>query len=555
MADPSKPTDPTPRGSNQPDPATVKAESAQPLPIRAAPAPAPRKNYVPRQTQITPELESLQRRAGKQAYKRAQGRKILRIFAVVAVVWIVLGALLGYVYFGDKIAVMLGFQKDDVTDSNKPTDRVPTVTTVTTNRISSSELLSQLGELDQQIYNDTTTAKYVTCLKKKKLAEQLIELQENKDSVSIGVIEKINSLISLSSLFAEQATDEREIREELRTVSSEYLLSENPLIASYARMGIATATLVDYLARPSDESLTAISACFQSALAELSPQAVRPMLVIIALLNKIQDPQHAQQLKQLLAQKLIGHGDANFREMGQALFDQSVIGIVDVETLRSTVSEGSALAIEELRKLIDAITRSPQLGPITYLIALSTLEPIQLTSEQALERELIGKLQISAAQLSDVSIRENVQRILQQYETRHALIGNQFRFDSGSPAEQPLDAAAEATVIAFLSGQPTNTSNWLKAFANISNSDGRVRYLVVWSESEPLAAEIQEEFTAAMPNAKFIWPPFNQAYLKQCPPNWFPYLVLVDKSSTTLAVGINIEKINDRMAKSRISEK
>ncbi len=552
MADPIKPTDPTSRGGEKPDPAPANAESAQPLPNPADPAPAPRKNYIPRQTQITPELEAMQRQARRQQHIRAKGRKTLRIVAVIALVWIGLGAVLGYVYFGDKIADMWGYQPDDVTDSKEPTDLAPTIPTL---KIGSSEILSQLGELDQQINNDTTTAKYVTCLKRKKLAEQLIELQESPDSVSIGVTEKINSLIALSSLFAEQATDEREVREELRTVSSEYLLSENPLIASYARMGIVTATLVDYLTRPSDENLTAVSACFQSAPAELSPQVDRQMLVVITLLNKVQNPQHAQELKQLLAQKLISHSATSFREMGQALFDQSVIGLVDVETLRLTVSDGSALAIEELRKLIDGITRSPQLGPITYLIALSTLEPIHLTSEQTLERELIGKLQISAAQLSDESTRADVQRMLQQYETRHALIGNPFRFDSGSPAEQPLDPTAQATVIVFLSGQPANASRWLRGFAGISNSDGSVRYVVVWSDAEPLAAEIQQEFTAAMPHAKFIWPPFNQAYLKQCPPNWFPYMVLVDKSSTTLAVGINLEKINERMAKSRISEK
>ena len=552
MADPLKPTDPTSRGGKQPDPAPVNSESAQPVPIPAGPTSASRKNYVPRQTQITPEQEALQRQARRQEHKRAKGRKTFRIVAIIAVVWIGLGAVLGYVYFGDKIADRWGYQTDDVTDSNEPTDRAPKIPQL---GISSSEILSQLGELDQQINNDTTTAKYVICLKRKKLAEQLIELQESQDSVSIGVSEKINSLITLTSLFAEQATDGGEVREELRTVSSEYLLSEDSLVASYARMGIVTATLVDYLTHPSDENLTAISACFQSAPAELSPQVDRQMLVVIALLNKIQNPQHGQELKQLLAQKLIGHSATSFREMGQALFDQSVIGIVDVETLRLAVPEGSALAIEELRKLIDAITRSPQLGPITYLIALSTLEPIHLTSEQTLERELIGKLQISAAQLSDESTRTDVQRMLQQYETRHALIGNPFRFDSGSPAEQPLDPTAQATVIVFLSGQPANTSNWLKAFAGISNSDGSVRYVVVWSDAEPLAAEIQQEFTAAMPHAKFIWPPFNQAYLKQCPPNWFPYMVLVDKFSTTLAVGINLEKINERMASSRISEK
>ncbi len=517
---------------------------SQPLPEQAVPTPPTRKHVVPKQKQISPELEALQRKERNRKRNLGRRRSVFRLLTIPAVILLCVGAYFSYTYW-------LAWQKKLRVNSKDGDSKLvePPVQTALPNA-ASDDLIARLNRLDETMRTGGSDHQFVDLFTKKQLAEQLIELKQNEAYVSIGVVEKINSLITMSAVVSDQPTDKPEFRHELLSFSTEHVGSPQPKIASLAIAGVLIAKITEFIRDPSEANLNAAIAAIESNLsnfpAQLDPQF---LTIVVALLGRVEDPQPARQIKQCLAKQFMAHGSTAEQALGQALWDQSILGSVDFESLRPIAATGSGFAITELEGVLTTLASTPDVSINMYLNVISVFERLHQSKQKDRERELFAIFESTVEKIADEPTRQKVQALLHHYETRRSLVGAKFRFDSGAPAEQELDPAAIGTVVAFVSGAADVSDDWLKALAEQDIADVNEQYVVICIDETELPPETQQNLLAAMPNAKFIWPPFGQSYLKQCTPSWTPYLLLIDRESVVEGVDLGIPELKTRIVK------
>ena len=517
---------------------------SQPLPEQAVPTPPTRKHVVPKQKQISPELEALQRKERNRKRNLGRRRTVYRLLTIPGVILLCISAYFGYTSW-------LAWQKKVriVANSGARKSVEPAVQTALPNA-ASDDLIARMNRLDEAMRAGGSDHQFVDLFAKKQLAEQLIELKQGEVYVSIGVVEKLNSLITMSAVVSEQPADKPEFRHELLSFSTEHLASPNPKVVALAIAGVLIAKITEFIRDPSETNLDAAMAAIESNLsnfpAQLDPQFLR---IVVALLGKVQNPVPTRQIKQCLAKQFMAHGSTEEQALGQALWDQSIIGSVDFESMRPMAATGSSFAITELEGVLTNLASSPEVSISVYLNVISVFERLHQTKEKSRERELFALLQSTVEKIADDTTRQKIQTLLEHYETRRSLVGAKFRFDSGAPAEQELDPAAIGTVVAFVSGAADVSDDWLKTLAEQDLANVNEQYVVICVDESELSPETRQNLIAAIPHAKFIWPPFGQTYLKQCTPSWTPYMILTDRDSVVEGIDLGISDLKTRIIK------
>ncbi len=517
---------------------------SQPLPEQAVPTPPTRKHVVPKQKQISPELEALQRKERNRKRNLGRRRSVFRLLTIPAVILLCIGAYFGFTYW-------LAWQKKVRIISNNGARKSvePAEQTVLPNA-TSDDLIARIDRLDEAMRADGADHQFIDLFAKKQLAEQLIELKQSEAYVSIGVVEKLNSLITMTAMVSDQPADKPEFRHELLSFSTEHLASSNPKVAALAIAGILIAKITEFIRDPSQANLDATIAAIESNLsnfpAQLDPQFLR---IVVALLGKVENPQPSRQIRQCLAKQFMASGSTEEQALGQALWDHSIIGSVDFESMRPMVATGSSFGITELEGVLTNLASSPDVSIGVYLNVISVFERLHQTKEKARERELFALFESTVEKIADDTNRQKIQTLLQHYETRRSLVGAKFRFDSGAPGEQELDPAANGTVVAFVSGAADISDDWLKTLAEQVVADVNEQYVVICVDESELPPETRQNLIAAIPHAKFIWPPFGQTYLKQCTPSWTPYIILTDRDSVVEAIDLGLSDLKTRTIK------
>jgi hypothetical protein len=516
----------------QDPPSAAAPNSSQP-----APSPKRRKNYIPRQKQVTPEIEARQ----EQEYRKRRKWILLRnkirnwTFSLLLVLAVV-GAIVGYIYLPQNNSAA---PEIPTAPALQPKNSTPE-SLITSD--SSSDIKAAIAEINLQLASGRFKQLLLTLSTKKQLAERLIELDQDEESVSFGVSEKFVVLIAMVTLSAENHLEMPEIGRELMEFSSEYASSNNPEIASYANLGILITKLSDLLANDTAENFEAVKSQMQDSLSDLSPSLGNQVLASNIILRELKNTAQKRELQQMLANYLIARGNSSQQKIGRDLYDQTVVGTVDYGLLRQMIAQDGSSAITDLKQLVESIASSPGLSASPYLNVLAVLERLPKPKKNSIEQGLLDKLDQSAASLTDTTARELAQELLEKYKARRKLIGTRFRLDNGAPAEQNLDSAAKTTVVAFVDLRKDGRA--LRAILEAHDvGQYNEQYVIVSVNQEDLEPAKRQQIESVFPGASFIWPTFNQAYLEQCQPTLLPYILLVDQDSIVVDLDADPENL------------
>ena len=253
-----------------------------------------------------------------------------------------------------------------------------------------TQLIKYSEALDNDVLSGVLPTQVAALEKRDQIADRLLELRADEDSTHYGIATKINGLMTLTGFDILNDFDET-ISTRLLDFATEYEGSADPKIRNRANLGIVASRLHDYIQNNSEENFDQVKHSLAQLLDELEPDATingeLRMIVPIMALSKRDD--HIREFKSMYGAKLKQSPDSELHAFGALVFDETIIGAVNFETLRESVLVPNPDAIAEIENVVDAIATNPSVSSPVFMCTLGVVENLRQIKEDDLEQQLI----------------------------------------------------------------------------------------------------------------------------------------------------------------------
>lgn len=382
------------------------------------------------------------------------------------------------------------------------------------------------------------------------IADRLLELGTDEKSTEFAVTTKINGLMTLTGFDILNDFDDT-ISARLLDFAKLHAGSTKPVIRNRANLGVVASRLHDYIQDSTDHNFDEVKGALTTLLDNLTPDVkINPevrMILPIMDLSKRED--HIREFKSLYGAKLKQSADPELRAFGALVFDETIIGAVNFETLRQDVLVGTQDSIRQLESIVDTISANPIVSTPVFLCTIGVIENLRPIDEKELENQLVAKLQLAIPAIPEDTTREQVSKGLSEYEIRRNLIGKIFDPANNLVSHVNSRNTHTATLIVFFSHKSSSSAKLISSLNEVENIvNMKVPCLLVCIDPS-LTSDETEEIKAVFPAGNLIGPPDNADYLAECPILSVPYIVILDGEQKVVDVNVRVDQIRDELAK------